>query len=254
MDIKHKNHFDRDIAFHKKTASTYDYVVAEPRMLLAELLLRHIDKEIRSGIRYLDLGCGTGYWILRYARLFREVIGVDHSPEMLNIASKHLMETRTMNVELIQSDLFQYLGSASDEFNFISCVGCLHHLPTEIIDEFLVLTKRRLTRQGRILLGEPVDTGAKKEPYFIKKWNANSVMPERAKLIPVEESEERPIPLNIFWERPKTLGYKKIIAVRCLDIFQHKTPAGLLDKIIIPLLFNLYGATGNIQYALWEVV
>jgi ubiquinone/menaquinone biosynthesis C-methylase UbiE len=254
MDTKHQNRFDSDIAFHKKTASAYDYIAVEPRKVQLELLLRHIDREIQPGIRFLDLGCGTGHSILRYAHLFREVIGVDHSPEMLNIAAKHLADTRTMNVRLITSDLFQYLGSVPDQFDLITCIGCLHHLPVETIDEFFVLTKRRLARQGRILLGEPIDRGTNKEPYFITKWNAYSVMPERAKLIPFEESEERPISPDILLERPKTFGYKKVISSRSWDIFQHKTPASLPDKTIIPILHKLYGPTGNTQYALWEAV
>jgi len=254
MDIKHQDRFDRDIALHKKYACFYDYIAVEPRQFQLRVLLRHIDREIRSGIRFLDLGCGTGHSTLRYAHLFREVIGVDHSPEMLDIAIKHLAETRTRNVTLVTSDLFRYLGAGLDQFDLISCVGCLHHVPVETIDEFFALAKRRLARRGRLLLGEPIDIGTNKEPYFVAKWNTNSVMPERAKLVRFEESEERAVPPDILLERPKTFGYKKVITARTWDLFQHKTPVGLLDKVIIPILHTLYGPSGNTQYALWEVV
>lgn len=254
MDAKYQARFDSDIAFHEKTASMYDYIAFEPRKVQLELSFRRIAGEIRSGNSFLDLGCGTGHIILRYAHLFNEVIGVDHSPEMLKIAYRHLEETRIKNVKLITSDLFRYLDLSTDQFDFMSCVGCLHHLPVEVIDEFFILTKKRLARRGRILLAEPIDTGTDREPRLITKWNSKSVMPERAKLIPFEESEERPISAGIVLGRPRNFGYQRVTAARSCDIFQHKTPAGFLDRMVIPILHKLYGHKGNTQYALWEVV
>ena len=67
--------------------------------LVIELLLEH-GQEIRS---ILDLGCGTASHAVRFAELGYQVVGVDRSPAMLQLAGAKT--AGRANVELLQSDI-----------------------------------------------------------------------------------------------------------------------------------------------------
>ena len=103
-----KEHFDHDIAFHRKTAAIYDHVNTEPRLLANDLLFAPLDRRVAPGESMLDLGCGTGQMLLRYASRFRRAVGVDHSREMLDLARQRACRrSRPGRCTLVQSDFFQ---------------------------------------------------------------------------------------------------------------------------------------------------
>jgi len=74
-----KEHFDDDVAFHRRTAAIYDCVNTEPRLLANDLLFGPLDRRVAPGDALLDLGCGTGQMLLRYASRFKRAIGVEYS-------------------------------------------------------------------------------------------------------------------------------------------------------------------------------
>ncbi len=73
-------HFDRDIRYHAAIAHEYDAVITQPRAFPNDLLFGALDPLVVPGARMLDLGCGTGQMLLRYARRFSSATGVDRSP------------------------------------------------------------------------------------------------------------------------------------------------------------------------------
>ena len=79
MNERWQEHFDHDVAFHRKTAAIYDHVNTEPRLLANDLLFAPLDRRVAPGESMLDLGCGTGQMLLRHASRFRRAVGVDHS-------------------------------------------------------------------------------------------------------------------------------------------------------------------------------
>ena len=247
-------HFDDDIAFHRKTAAIYDHVNTEPRLLANDLLFAPLDRHIERGDTLLDLGCGTGQMLLRYASRFERAIGVDHSREMLAIAQERLQAAAIFSCTLIESDFFDFLERRDDRYSLVTCVGCLHHLPADAFESFFARVRARLAADGALLLAEPVDTGGRTPPLPVERWNARSVMASRAALMPMEESAEAPIDAAILLERPGAFGFERVVASRGWEIFQRAIPASLLDHVRMRYLHARFGATGNVVASLWRAV
>ena len=252
MDEHWKEHFEHDIAFHRKTAAIYDHVNSEPRILANDLLFGPLDRRVTPGESMLDLGCGTGQMLLRYAARFRRAIGVDHSREMLDIAERRLTQASSRPWALVHSDFFSYLDEHSQRHSLVTCVGCLHHLPVEAFDAFFRRLKSRLEPNGQLLLAEPVSTDGREAPAAITRWNAKSVMAMRAPLMPMEESHEAPIVPDVLLRQPEAHGFRLVVASRAWEMFQRALPASPLDHLAMRYLHARYGRTGNVVAALWE--
>jgi SAM-dependent methyltransferase len=249
-----KDHFDHDIAFHRKTAAIYDRVNTEPRLLANDLLFGPLDPRVAPGDTMLDLGCGTGQMLLRYASRFRRAVGVDHSPEMLAIARRRVPAVAQGRCALVESEFFGFLAASRDRFSLVSCVGCLHHLPLEALTAFFSAVRRHLQQGGQLLLAEPVDTEGRRAPAAVSRWNARSVMATRAALMPMEESAEAPIAADVLLEQPIGFGFRRMVVSRGWELFQHTVPASLLDHLAMRYLHARFGSTGNVVAVLWQAV
>jgi SAM-dependent methyltransferase len=247
-----KEHFDQDIAFHRKTAAIYDHVNIEPRKLATDLLFAPFERHVVSGGTMLDLGCGTGQMLLRYAPRFRRAVGVDHSPEMLDLARERVPGAAAGRCTLVNSDFLEFLGTDRDHYALVSCVGCLHHLPSEAFDVFFRLVRSRLEHDGLLLLAEPVDIGGRAPPPPVARWNAKSVMATRAALMPMEESDEAPIAEDVLLLRPAGYGLRRVAVSRGWELFQRRVPPSLFDHLALRYLHRRYGRTGNVVAALWQ--
>ncbi len=245
-------HFEHDIAFHRKTAAIYDHVNSEPRALANDLLFAPLDRRVVGGESMLDLGCGTGQMLLRYASRFRRATGVDHSREMLEIAEQRMAESLASRWTLVHSGFFRYLDAHAERQSLITCVGCLHHLPVEAFDTFFERVRSRLETNGQLLLAEPVSNDGRPSPAAIARWNAKSVMTARAALMPMEESHEAPIGADVLLRRPEAHGFRLVVASRGWETFQRAVPASALDHVAMRYLHARYGSTGNVIAALWQ--
>ena len=254
MNDPWKDHFDHDIAFHRKTAAIYDRVNTEPRLLANDLLFGPLDPRVAPGDTMLDLGCGTGQMLLRYASRFRHAVGVDHSPEMLAIARRRVPAVVQGRCALVESEFFGFLAASRERFSLISCVGCLHHLPLEALTAFFSAVRRHLQQGGQLLLAEPVDTEGRRAPAAVSRWNARSVMATRATLMPMEESAEAPIAADVLLEQPIGFGFRRMVVSRGWELFQHTVPASLLDHLAMRYLHARFGSTGNVVAVLWQAV
>jgi SAM-dependent methyltransferase len=249
-----KLHFDHDVAFHRKTAAIYDHVNTEPRLLANDLLFAPLDRHIAAGESMLDLGCGTGQMLLRYGARFRCAVGVDHSPEMLDLARARVPAVAAGRCTLVQTDFFEFLATSPDRYSLVTCVGCLHHLPVEAFDPFFRLVRARLRAGGQLLLAEPIDTAGRAPPPLVRKWNAKSVMAARAALMPMEESHEAPIRDDVLLQQPRDFGLRRVVASRGWEIFQRAVPASVLDRLAMRWLHGRYGSAGNVVAALWQAI
>lgn len=245
-------HFEHDIAFHRKTAAIYDHVNTEPRAVANDLLFAPLDRRVRGGDAMLDLGCGTGQMLLRYAPRFARAVGVDHSAEMLAVARRKLPALAAGTCALVEADFLDYLEAPGEAFDLATCVGCLHHLPPEAFDAFFARARSRLRPGGQLLLAEPVDTGGRAPPAAVARWNARSVMATRAPLMPMEESHEAPIGAGALLEQPGAHGFARVADSRGWELFQRGVPPTLVDRLALRFLHTRYGADGNVVAALWQ--
>jgi SAM-dependent methyltransferase len=248
-----QEHFAHDVEFHRKTAAMYDHVNTEPRQLANDLLFAGLDRRVAKGDAMLDLGCGTGQMLLRYATRFERCVGVDHSAEMLAVARQRVPGVATGRCTLVESDFFQYLDRDRDRHSLVTCVGCLHHLPADAFDPFFRLVRTHLEPNGQLLLAEPIDTGGAQPPGPVARWNAGSVMAARAALMPMEESHEAPIGADVLLRQPERHDFRLVAAARGWELFQHGLPASALDHLAMRWLHARHGRTGNIVAALWQV-
>lgn len=242
-------HFDRDIRYHAAIAHEYDAVITQPRAYPNDLLFGALDPLIVPGARMLDLGCGTGQMLLRYARRFGTATGVDHSPQMLAEARTNLDRAGLTAVDLRQSDLNEFLARDDRHYDLITCVGCLHHFPHGEIPNALLALSRRLAPASAFLLAEPIDVPIETLPEEISRWNATSVMRGRGYSAAAEDPDEGPLPLALLHEALAAAGLRVVAESRGWEMFPQQLPPSLADRVALWQMHHRYGANGNIYSA-----
>ncbi len=92
-----------------------------------------VAKQIETGARVLDIGCGTGALAFRVAPRAAEVVGVDLSPAMVAYANRRLRERGTENVSFVVGDAATALaGRPAASFDVATMVLVLHEIPGEV--------------------------------------------------------------------------------------------------------------------------
>ena len=197
----------RDERYHDGIADQYDYLVVRPRIYTIGLLLANLEEGFTARHSMLDLGCGTGHLLLRYARQFQTAVGVDHSAGMLQMARRNLDTAGLHHPLLLRSDLPSFLDACQSRFDLISCVGVLHHLQPAERAQVLQDMRGLLRPNGRVLLAEPVLTDP--FPDAITAWNQAALggqrnyvgeIPEDPDEAPLEEGEWRAMLQSAGWQ------------------------------------------------------
>ncbi len=117
-------------------------------MLLGDICRLH------AGVRQLDLACGKGEMLCRWAQRYGvRGVGVDISTVFLAAAEKRAEELGvTEQLTLIQGDAGEY-PQAAQEFDVVSCIGATW-IGNGLLGT-LELMKPSLKPDGLILVGEP---------------------------------------------------------------------------------------------------
>jgi len=80
------------------------------------------------GKKILDIGCGVGLLTEALAREGVHVIGIDPSPELLEVAIQHArMSGLEINYRLIDSE--QMAKEQAHDFDLVTCMEVLEHVP-----------------------------------------------------------------------------------------------------------------------------
>lgn len=120
---------------------------------LVEPLLKNLRAEAekiifpRKGRRVLDVGCGTGSQLGRYARIGVTAIGLDRSPSMLTVAAKKL----TGRLCLTRGDAGR-MPFHSCSFDLILMTMALHEMAPATRSAVLDESRRVLVDDGRLLI------------------------------------------------------------------------------------------------------
>jgi 2-polyprenyl-3-methyl-5-hydroxy-6-metoxy-1,4-benzoquinol methylase len=98
----------------------------------------------------LDLGCGVGS-LLNYLIIndCTNILGVDNSTEQLELCKKFVTD------KVIEDDIFNFLLTTIDKYDFIIVFDILEHIKKERVFEFLKLVYDALNRNGEILIRTP---------------------------------------------------------------------------------------------------
>ena len=101
----------------------------------------------KSGMKVLDIGCGTGTQLAYYQKVMCQVFGVDLSPSMLKRARLKLGE----RAELIQFNA-KTLPFPNSHFDIVLLTTVLHEMAPELRTQVLKQAHRVLNESGRILI------------------------------------------------------------------------------------------------------
>jgi ubiquinone/menaquinone biosynthesis C-methylase UbiE len=101
--------------------------------------------------RLLDVGCGTGWTSLFFARIGYEVVGVDIADDMVELANKTALESGLKNINFMTAD-YETM-SFDNEFDCAVFFDSLHHS----VDENLAIKViyKALKPNGRCITDEP---------------------------------------------------------------------------------------------------
>ncbi|HXU19392.1 MAG TPA: class I SAM-dependent methyltransferase [Verrucomicrobiae bacterium] len=104
--------------------------------------------EVSRPARILDVGCGTGRWLRRYCDLGFDATGIDATPQMLRLA-----RGRGTMAPLVTGEANR-LPFRSAEFDVVSDVTVIQHIPAARQEQALLEMTRVLKPGGRMILFE----------------------------------------------------------------------------------------------------
>lgn len=100
--------------------------------------------------RVLDLGAGAGQWSFRFAEVAKEVVAVEYSTEMCNLAQTTAAKMNLKNIEFVVGEAQNY---QSDElFDFIFISGLLIYLNDEECELLVSRCAQNLKPGGDLFL------------------------------------------------------------------------------------------------------
>lgn len=181
-----------DIDFHRQTAVSYDEdVTAEYAVYHRYMLDPYLDR-VASSVgagRAVDIGCGTGVIALGLARRGLQVVGIDHSKEMLEIAEAKRREAGLANCDFVRGDARE-LPLADETVDCVTCQGVLHHL--QVMDDCLRELQRVLRPGGFFYISEPCQDRTPLKRVGAAIWRVARLRRHRSKAH-VPQSVEAPI-------------------------------------------------------------
>ncbi|MFZ5967960.1 MAG: class I SAM-dependent methyltransferase [Bacillota bacterium] len=136
----------------------------------------------KPGMRILDVGCGTGNFSIKLAKMGCKVIGVDISEEMLAIARKKAADAK-LDMEFHQMDVY-HLDFEDNSFDGIFSMAAfefIHDGKAAYQELFRVLNPGR-----KLLIGTIHRDSSWGRLYMSKEFQENSVF-QHAKFLSLEE-------------------------------------------------------------------
>lgn len=122
--------------------------------------------QIKTTDTVLDVGCGIGRFTFRFAKLCKEVYGIDSSKEAILICKRNSEDSRISNAKFQVMDV-RKLTFNSETFDWVFSITCLQHITNKMdltasVEQILRVAKTG----GKIVLIE-CTTDKRKSPYVI---------------------------------------------------------------------------------------
>jgi SAM-dependent methyltransferase len=98
-----------------------------------------------KGKRYLDLGCGSGRYAISLASLGADVVGLDFSRTMLNLAKNYAREEGVSSkVHFIETDMNRWMDETNERFDAAFAMGVFDYLedPVSTLRRMLTVADR----------------------------------------------------------------------------------------------------------------
>ena len=118
--------------------------VRQSREKMRRKILLNLPNDL-SGKRILDAGCGAGQFSIELAMRGAQVLGIDISSNLIEIAKKRLPDNLKKNIEFLTSDMMQSHGN----FDFVILMDSLIHYPEK--DTMIILENLLQNTNEKIL-------------------------------------------------------------------------------------------------------
>jgi len=98
------------------------------RLAFIEQML-HTQKRSLKGLRALDVGCGGGLLSEAMAQAGANVVGVDLSPELIEVAKLHALGSELSGIEYQLISAEEMAQQHPAQFDVVTCMEMLEHVP-----------------------------------------------------------------------------------------------------------------------------
>lgn len=111
--------------FYHQFAWAYDLIIDAPVEKRCHFIEETLRSRVPKGRRVLDAGCGTGSYTIALARLGYETVGIDISPELIDIAKQKAFGTG-LSASFIEKEIFDLAAEPLSGFHAVLCRGVLN--------------------------------------------------------------------------------------------------------------------------------
>lgn len=185
-------HYDKAIQAHYKAVAESDGLSSASTM--ADITIRETEtsailsfvndvsrnRRDRSQIRVIDVGCGNGYTLGRLAADQPEIelVGIEYSDELRDLAEKRVAEQQIANVSIGAGDIRDSGFAGSVQFDALICQRVLINLLAEA-DQIAALDNiiRTIRPGGVLLFIEAFQSGLDRLNEARVEWDLSEIPP-----------------------------------------------------------------------------
>jgi len=169
--------------------SSVRQTVREGRDTMRALMLGQLPDDLR-GARVLDAGCGTGAASAELAARGADVVAIDISPKLVEIAASRLPEELAGRVEFRAGDM---LAAELGQFDHVIAMDSLIYYTRPDLEAALDSLSARA--------GQVVFTVAPRTPLLMAMWNAGKIFPR---------SDRSPTMIPQDWRQMQVAGLGRV--------------------------------------------
>lgn len=127
--------------------------------------------KVKKGMKILDIGCGTGNFSIKLAKMGCKVVGIDISEEMLNIAEEKAKK-EDLDIEFYNMDVYD-LKFEKETFDGVFSMAAFEFIkkPEPALEEIFRVVKK----DGHVLIGTINKDSKWGELYLSKEFQENTV-------------------------------------------------------------------------------
>ena len=196
--------------------------------------LELIDSSVRPRRhRLLDLGCGGGRLLVRYAKSFDEVVALEPDPVRMGRAVATAREAGLNNVRFVNA-LFEDCASNLGAFDVVLCSHVIQHLPLAAVEPMMQRIYARLVRGGLVVL---LTAHSCRQSDAFKLWSLSDtrweteVGGDEFNRILADECRNDTLPIHAFGLRSlrELLAPFQLLRLHCFHALERRN---LLDAIV----------------------